>query len=199
MSKRNATIGPMAVSTLALLSERPMHPYEMFQTLVARGQDELMKVRPGSLYHTVERLTDDALITEVSTEREGNRPERTVYGITDSGRAALIAGTIALLKSPVNEFPVFAFALSEAHNLEVAEVRDLLATRRDELVARIQLLSQRLDAVRSRGVPRRYLIEGEYVISQLSAQERWLDGCIDDLDSGSLDWDEPVRHKPPVA
>ena len=50
------TLTPLAVAALALLAERPSHPYEMYQTLVQRSEDRLVKVRPGSLYHTVDRL-----------------------------------------------------------------------------------------------------------------------------------------------
>ena len=37
----------LGVSVLALLRERPMHGYEMFQTLVQRHADRIVKVRPG--------------------------------------------------------------------------------------------------------------------------------------------------------
>ena len=47
---------PLAISVLALLNERPMHAYEMYQLLLSRHNNRIVKVRPGSLYHTVERL-----------------------------------------------------------------------------------------------------------------------------------------------
>jgi DNA-binding PadR family transcriptional regulator len=74
---------PLGVSVLALLRERPMHGYEMFQTLVARREDRIVKVRPGSLYHVVYRLAQEKLIRQTSTGRAGNRPERTIFEITD--------------------------------------------------------------------------------------------------------------------
>lgn len=194
MGKRKATIGPMAVSTLALLAERPMHPYEMFQTMVARHQDQLMKVRPGSLYHTVDRLVDDGLVEPINTEREGNRPERTVYGITDAGKAALEVGTTALLSTPINEFPVFAFALSEAHNLGADSIRALLTSRLAELHQAIAEADQDLAAVKAKGLPRRFYIESEYVMTQFGAQAAWISQLLTDLDSGSLDWNEPLHN-----
>lgn len=48
--------GPLAVSALGLLLERPMHPYETVQLLLARWEDRLVKVPPDSLYHVVDRL-----------------------------------------------------------------------------------------------------------------------------------------------
>ena len=50
---RKVKLAPLGIATLALLTERPMHPYEMFQTMLARHDDRVVKVRPGSLYHTV--------------------------------------------------------------------------------------------------------------------------------------------------
>ncbi|HWU59288.1 MAG TPA: PadR family transcriptional regulator, partial [Microbacteriaceae bacterium] len=38
-------ITPLAIATLALLAERPMHPYEMYQTLIQRAEDRIVKVR----------------------------------------------------------------------------------------------------------------------------------------------------------
>jgi len=48
-----AELTPLAISVLALLEERSMHAYEMYQLLITRHNDRLLKVRPGSLYHTV--------------------------------------------------------------------------------------------------------------------------------------------------
>ena len=45
-------LAPIAILILGLLAERPMHPYEMFQTTVERREDRLAKIRPGTMYHT---------------------------------------------------------------------------------------------------------------------------------------------------
>jgi DNA-binding PadR family transcriptional regulator len=73
---------PLGVSVLALLRERPMHGYEMFQTLTTRRDHRIVKVRPGSLYHVVARLAEHGLIRPSGTGRAGNRPERTTFEIT---------------------------------------------------------------------------------------------------------------------
>lgn len=81
----------LGVSVLALLRERPMHGYEMFQTLTAKHADTLLKVRAGSLYHVINRLADEKLIHPTGTARKGNRPERTTYELADAGLDALTA------------------------------------------------------------------------------------------------------------
>ena len=52
----------LGTSVLALLRERPMHGYEMFRTVVAHHADCIVKIRPGSLYHVVDRLIEEKLI-----------------------------------------------------------------------------------------------------------------------------------------
>src|SRR3954454_13480761 len=74
---------PLALAVLSLLNTEPMHPYEMRQRIRDYGIDHAVKVAPGSLYHTVERLAGQGLIEPVETTREGRRPERTVYAITE--------------------------------------------------------------------------------------------------------------------
>ena len=78
---------PLGISALALLAERPMHPYEMYQLLMERSEDRVVKVRPGSLYHTVDRLAGQGYVRATGTGRAGNRPERTTYEITATGRS----------------------------------------------------------------------------------------------------------------
>ena len=48
---------PLALAVLRLLDTRTMHPYEMHQVVRDHGTDQVIKVRAGSLYHTVERCT----------------------------------------------------------------------------------------------------------------------------------------------
>ena len=84
-----ATVTPLGIAVLALLAERPMHPYEMYRLLLERHEDRRVKVRPGSLYHTVDRMAENGLVEAIGTERDGGRPERTTYRVTDTGQQEL--------------------------------------------------------------------------------------------------------------
>ena len=185
---RKLKIAPLGIATLALLNERPMHPYEMFQTLVSRHEDRVVKVRPGSLYHTVARLADDELVRAVGTEREGNRPERTTYEITGDGRDVLQEQLIDLLSSPIEEYPVFPLALTEAHNVEPQLLADLLRRRLLRLRGELASYEAGLDAVTTKGLPEAYWLDLTYLRDQLAAQVDWLARTIDRLESGELSW-----------
>jgi len=120
---------PLALAVLALLFERPMHPYEMAATLKQRHKGESIKIRYCSLYTVIELLVKRGFIAAKETSREGNRPERTVYALTPTGCAELRAWMQDLLRDPVNEFPQFAAGLSLLPVLPPEEAVALLRDR----------------------------------------------------------------------
>jgi DNA-binding PadR family transcriptional regulator len=101
----------LALVILALLFERPMHPYEMASTLKQRRKDDSIKLRFGSLYTVIEQLVTRELIAPGETSREGKRPERTVYTLTASGLDMLRDWMRDLLREPVKEYPQFEAGL----------------------------------------------------------------------------------------
>ncbi|MFF2372461.1 PadR family transcriptional regulator [Agromyces sp. NPDC058110] len=182
---------PLAVSALALLVEAPMHPYEMYQLMLQRREDRVVKVNAGSLYRAVERLARDGLIVESATEREGNRPERTVYAVTEAGRLAFLDTVEEMLARHVNEFPEFPLAIGEAHNLPADRVVELLRTRADEVASAIALLDDGLARIAAKHLPKRYVLNVHYSRAMLATELDWLTRTIDDLTTGALDWSSP--------
>jgi DNA-binding PadR family transcriptional regulator len=96
---------------LALLFERPMHPYEMAATLKHRHKHESIKLRYGTLYTVIELLIARGLIAAKETSRDGKRPERTVYALTPAGCDELSGWMADLIGTPEKEFPQFEAAL----------------------------------------------------------------------------------------
>ena len=191
---RKLKIPPLGIATLALLNERPMHPYEMFQTLLSRHEDRVVKVRPGSLYHTVARLADDGLVRAVGTEREGNRPERTTYEITDEGCDVLQEQLIDLLATPAEEYPVFPLALTEVHNVDPGLLAHLLRRRLLRLRGDLASYEAGLDAVAAKDLHEAYWLDLTYFRDLLAAQVDWLGRTIARLESGELSWSIDIQN-----
>ncbi|WP_394553333.1 PadR family transcriptional regulator [Agromyces sp. MMS24-JH15] len=181
----------VALAALAVLAEGEMHPYEMYQLMLARREDRVVKVTAGSLYRAVERLEQDGLITTVGVERSGNRPERTVYAITDAGREALHAGIADLIRTYENEYPRFPLGIGEAHNLPREEIVALLQARRASLGELRAFVDESLGRIAERGVPRRYVLNVHYWQAMLGAEDAWLVALLDDLREGRIDWPDP--------
>src|SRR5215472_11984171 len=159
MTKRKVN-NPLALAVLACLWERPMHPYEMATTLRSRGKDQSIKLNYGSLYTVVEALQQHGLIVAQETEREGRRPDRTVYRLTDAGRMELIDWISELISTPVKEYTRFEAGLSLLPVLPPEDAGALLAQRCNHLEMVIAQGRSLLEFAAQRGVPRLMLIEG---------------------------------------
>ncbi len=198
---RREAVNPLGVSVLALLSEGPMHPYEMYQLLLERKEDRIVKIRPGSLYHAVARLHGQELVAEVGTDRDGNRPERTTYEITSSGRRVLVDRLAEILRAPVREYPQFTLGLSEMHNLPASEATALLRARIDDLSREIEELSGFQRLAEERRVSEIYWAGIDYTYHMLTAEVTWLTSYIERVDSGELEWPHHIsaHHTNPTS
>lgn len=190
------TLTPLALVVLRLLRRRPMHPYEMQHMIRELAIDRVVKVRPGSLYHTVERLHRLDLIQPVETGREGRRPERTVYAITEAGRDEFAANLRELLREPKDEFPVFAAAIEMVRALEPDEVVRLLERRVIALEAGVAAAEQVAASLVKGGLPRLAAIEVEYCRVLRQAELTFVRQMIEDIRSGALPWTRDNEELP---
>jgi len=191
----SAQLTPLAIAALGLLDERAMHPYEMYQLLITRAEDRLVKVRPGSLYHTVDRLTREGFVESIGTDREGNRPERTTYQITEAGQLALSQRVAEIIATPINEYNEFPLAIAEAHNLSREVLVELLGRRRLRLLSERETLTGGYSDVVAKKVPKKYWIDITYLKAIADAEIAWIDGLVKDLNSGELDWSQTSAEK----
>jgi DNA-binding PadR family transcriptional regulator len=189
MRNRQHAPGPsLSLAILTLLDERPMHPYEMQQEVRHRALDQVIKVRVGSLYHTVERLQQAGLIQPQETEREGRRPERTVYAITEAGRDEMGSVLRRLLSEPAPEYPQFGAALAFLRHLPCDEVPALLRRRVVGLEADLAAAGSIMRNLEKNGLPRLSIIELEHAQALRRAELEWTRGLIEDVDTGRLGW-----------
>ncbi|MEK8226244.1 PadR family transcriptional regulator [Oerskovia sp. M15] len=85
----------LALAVLAQLAEKPMHPYEIARTLKDRKKDESVRLNYGSLYSVITALGRDGLVEPAGTEQDGNRPQRTVYRLTEAAAQRSTTGCAA--------------------------------------------------------------------------------------------------------
>ena len=178
---------PLGVMVLALLREGDMHPYEILRLMRQRHHDRLVTITNGTLYHTVGRLEKAELLGEVGVDREGNRPERTTYTLTDAGRV-IVSEWVRRELSRIDRTTEFRVALAEAHNLDRLEVADLLRRRRDALGDTHQAYLRGREKARTIDTPEQFLIEVEREELLLETELRWLDSLIDRLERHTLPW-----------
>jgi DNA-binding PadR family transcriptional regulator len=192
--RRRSTSNPLALAVLACLHERPMHPYEMASTMRERGKEQSIKLNYGSLYTVVDSLAKNGLIEAMEATREGRRPERTVYRLTEAGRTRLDAWMAELIAEPVKEYPQFEAALSLLPVLHPDTVLDLLRTRIRLLQMEIAQARTMIDIAHNARLPRLLLIEGEYHVAMREAELSWVQRLAAELEAGTLEGQDGWRR-----
>ena len=186
MARRKVS-NPLALSVLALLNERPMHPYEMSTTMRERHKEKSIKLNYGSLYTVVETLVRTGFIAAKETVREGRRPERTVYAITESGRVELYDWMSELVSTPVKEFTQFEAALSLIAVLPPPDVVRLLVERRQRLTTEVELDRASEKIAAREGLPRLFYLEADYVTALREAELRFVEVLLEQITTRTLD------------
>src|SRR5262245_8466784 len=179
MARKPRLANPLALAVLALLFERPMHPYEMAATLRERHKEESIKLRYGSLYTVIALLVKAGFIIARQTTREGNRPEKTIYNLTQAGETELRNWMRDILSTPIKEFPQFEAGLSLLPALPPQDAADVLETRVAFLKHGIEQIKDGLKAAKDQGLPALFLIESEYRLTQLEAEYTYVETLIE--------------------
>jgi DNA-binding PadR family transcriptional regulator len=179
----------LALTVLALLHYKPLHPYGVQRLIKEWGKDQVVKVgQRAGVYRTIERLQADGLITVKETGRDQAYPERTVYEITDTGRTVARSWLLDMLSTPKQEFPQFPAALSHLLMLTSAEIQDALGQRLHTLTEALIEIDGNLADQTGRDLPRVSLLEFEYLRTITAAEVQWLQSVLADLRAGRLNW-----------
>lgn len=184
MAEKRKVANLMALAVLATVVQRPMHRYEMASVMRARGKDRDMDIKWGSLYTVVQNLEKNGYLESVGVTRQGARPERTVYQITDAGRDELVAWTRELIAEPAAEHTRFIAGLSVLAVLGPQDVIELLGRRVDRLTETTDALRRQLE--QASDVPRLFLIEDEYRIAMTRAEIDWTRSLLDEVSAGTF-------------
>ena len=188
MANKRKVGNPLALAVLSYLTMKPMHPYELSRTLRDNGDARSIKFNHGSLYMVVQQLARAGFIAEVETSREGQRPERTVYAITDDGRREAREWLSELIGQPEHEYPHFVTALSLVAALPPGEVVPLLCARLEALASQRAEIQGMIDSSLSQGVPRLFLVEEEYRLALLDAESAFVERLIAEIGDPEAGW-----------
>lgn len=186
------TSNPLALAVLACLAQRPMHPYEMSSTMREQRKDTAVKLNFGSLYSVVGSLQRRGWIEQVGpATRQGNRPQRRTYALTEAGAAAFTDWLTSLVREPAVEFPTFAAGLDHLTTLPPADAAAALRAREHALVADVERrraeLAAATEGLARRGLGRVYVLEDDYRLAMVEAELAWVRSVLGELDTGTLD------------
>jgi DNA-binding PadR family transcriptional regulator len=128
---------------LGLLRERPLHGYEIKQTIEDHMGD-WTSIAFGSIYFALDKLSGEGLVEVAGKEQEGKRPSRNVYRITKAGRSEFIRLLREAWQKEAREFYELDICLFFLPALPSEDVKEYLR-------GRIQRLEAGLGYLRSHG------------------------------------------------
>ncbi|SPL99246.1 Transcriptional regulator, PadR family [[Actinomadura] parvosata subsp. kistnae] len=152
---------------LGLLAERPQHGYE----LKKEHDQRLAGAKPlayGQVYATLQRLERDGFAEVAETRQEGG-PERTLYAITEEGRAEL-ERWLGTIEPPA---PYVAGGLFARVAVAGKAADGYLVRQREAHLARMRELT----AEKASGTPARVLA-ADYALQHLDADLRWIETAL---------------------
>lgn len=185
MARRKFT-NLLALAVLSCLHERPMHPYEVSQTLRSRGKDQSIKLNYGALYSVVESMARAGYIEARETVREGRRPERTVYAITDAGMQEHDDWLAELVGTPVREHHSLEVALSLIAGLPPDRVARLLGDRTLKLRMEIAAIEEAIRVLQDMQLPAIFAVEADFRLAMLRAEHDHVVSLASAIRDGTL-------------
>jgi DNA-binding PadR family transcriptional regulator len=184
----------LALAALSMLCQEPMHPYRMQRLIKERGKDEVIDVtQRASLYQTIARLERDGLLSKQQVTRDEKRPERTVYEITEAGRAITLTWMRECLSQLAPEYPQFPAAVSMLAFVTPQDALRQLDLRQQALHAEIKRIDIGLQ--QASRVPRLFLLEFEYLRAMRLTELTWVTSGVAELLSGKITWNEAWLRK----
>ena len=158
---------------LGVLHEGRMHGYRLNE-YVSHVMGIYTDVKKSTLYYTLEKLEAGGYITK-ELERQGKRPERRVYEITETGRAYFLELLREHLRSYNRAYFADDIGIMFMNRLSMDEVRPLLEKKRNEIQGILQQFQNHPDM----GGHQQYVIS--HNITHLEADIRWLDEMLQEM------------------
>lgn len=172
---------------LGLLMEKDLHPYEIRQTIKTRNWEQTFRIKDGSLYYAVDQLRQDGLIEVAETipVPGDNRPDKTVYRITESGKSQLLDMIYAQMSQNFYpQHPLF-ITLPFVRHTDLTRVEELVGKQLEACLGRISHLESVLD-IKKEKLPRGSIFMIEGVLRFYKTEKEWLEDMLKEARSGRL-------------
>jgi DNA-binding PadR family transcriptional regulator len=159
---------------LGLLLEGKMHGYQL-NTYLEHTMGFCTDLKKPTAYYTLEKLEKDGYVQQ-EVEREGRRPERRTYELTEKGRAFFFE----LLRGHLSGFSRTYYSddigIAFMDQLTAAETRQLLTEKREKILGVLQEFRE----LPEHGGNWRHLVS--HNVAHLEAELSWLDGILNEME-----------------
>jgi DNA-binding PadR family transcriptional regulator len=169
---------------LGLLRERPLYGYEIKQ-IIEEHMSDWASIAFGSIYFALDKLAEERFVERVSVEQDGKRPSRSVYQITDAGRAEFLR----LLREGFSQIDRQTYLLDIClffmGALPLEEVKNALRVRQAELQKVLTYVRSHRDAqLRLPEVPRLASAIFDHTLAHTEAELGWVSALLQKMEQG---------------
>lgn len=169
---------------LGLLQSQPLHGYEI-KHIIEDHMGDWASIAFGSIYFAIGKLAEEGFIEKAATEKEGGRPSRTVYRITEEGRAEFMR----LLRQTWSELEIRRFDLDVGlffmDALPIGEVKMYLQGRVAQLEGIVgHVVSHREEQLADENVPPQAAAIFDHSLAHMVAELEWTRDLLDKIERG---------------
>jgi DNA-binding PadR family transcriptional regulator len=171
---------------LGLLRDQPLHGYEIKQ-IIEEQMGDWTSIAFGSIYFALGKLSEEGLIEMVATEKEGNRPSRSIYQITEAGRAEFLKLLRELWREPERQYFAIDVGLGFMNALPPEEIMGYLHGRVALLEGTLHYLdSHQLEQMGQPNIPASAVVIFEHSRVHLAAELSWIKEVLEKMQRGKL-------------
>ena len=158
---------------LGVLLREKMHGYQLGE-YVSHAMSPFTTIKKPTIYYTLDKLEKNGYVHQES-EREGNRPERRVYEITNKGKFHFLKLLNKNLSDFVNVTNSNDIGIIFMNHLPTEELIKLLTEKREKIAALLAQFRQ----IPEHGDTLHYIVSRN--IAHLEVDLCWAEGILEDL------------------
>jgi DNA-binding PadR family transcriptional regulator len=162
---------------LGLLLDRPMHGYELYQQIQAEKIDTWFNVSMAGVYYSLGKLRDQGLVAE-SRQRGGRSARKSIYRLTEEGRAAFFSAMESQAVSREKVFLDYDLVIYLLNKLPLQRATSLLERHQAFLSEQAQHLQGTLDTERDGNGSSLRLAILDHKFRYLEMEQSWLADVI---------------------
>ncbi len=169
---------------LGLLRDRPLYGYEL-KHIIEEHMGDWTNIAFGSIYYALGKLAEEGFVEQVGVEQEGARPSRTVYQITEAGRAEFLRLLREVWASFERQYFAIDVGLAFMNALPVGEVKQYLqqrVTMLEEVLQHIQ--EHQEDQMANPNVPAQARAVFEHSRLHMEAELTWTRSVLQQVEQG---------------
>jgi len=171
---------------LGLLREQPLHGYEIKQ-IIEEHMGDWTSIAFGSIYFALGKLSEEGMIAMVATEKAGNRPSRSIYQVTEAGRAEFMRLLREVWSEPERQYFTIDVALAFMNALPAQEVKGYLQKRLAQLEeAQHYLAGHQQEQMSQPNVPASAVAIFEHARAHAGAELAWTKELLEKMERGEL-------------